>query len=127
MSAPRPTARAPEINLGDAVKVMLVDGGKASGEAVAARTTSDTEFLRAMSEIRNKTAAQALGGIGGRVTQARKRAAKIAADPKWCPVCKRDNSRSSRAIIKWHLAGHVAPRPPMEGREGDSQQSRPTP
>src|SRR5260370_31912954 len=65
MPSPPPPARPPEINLGDALKVMLVDAVKASGEAVAARTTSDTEFLRAMSEIRNKTAAQALGGIGG--------------------------------------------------------------
>src|SRR5258707_14691829 len=64
MPSPPPPARPPEINLGDALKVMLVDAVKASGEAVAARTTSDTEFLRAMSEIRNKTAAQTLGGIG---------------------------------------------------------------
>src|SRR5260221_11210135 len=74
MPSPPPPARPPEINLGDALKVMLVDAVKASGEAVAARTTSDTEFLRAMSEIRNKTAAQALGGIGGGGRQAPKSA-----------------------------------------------------
>src|SRR5258708_37042617 len=74
MPSPPPPARPPEINLGDALKVMLVDAVKASGEAVAARTTSDTEFLRAMSEIRNKTAAQALGGIGGRGGGRRQRA-----------------------------------------------------
>src|SRR5258708_30916987 len=86
MPSPPPPARPPEINLGDALKVMLVDAVKASGEAVAARTTSDTEFLRAMSEIRNKTAAQALGGIGGVAAAQRTRPPQNTPRPQMSPL-----------------------------------------
>jgi hypothetical protein len=115
---PPPPPAAPRVDVAAALETLLVGSVRAAGEALAARSTADTEFIKQMAEMRNKSAAAALGAIGGRHTAERRRAQKLA-DPTYCPVCKRDNSRSTRAIIKWHIGKHAGPRPPMEVREND--------
>jgi hypothetical protein len=121
MPPPLPPPPPARIDVAAALETLLVGSVRAAGEALAVRTDADTNFIRQMAEFRSKSAAQALGAAGGRTTQARRKAAKIAADPTWCPVCKHDNTRSSRAIIKWHIGGHRGSRPPMEVRATDDE------
>jgi hypothetical protein len=124
-----PPAAAPppalKISLEAAIETLLVKAVEANGKALESRSISDVEFLKAMADLKAKTAGQLLGSRGGteRVRRMRERQAKV--DPTWCPVCRKDNARSTRAIIVWHMRGHNGARPPMGVLT--YEQSRPAP
>lgn len=110
---PPAQAAPPRVSLDTAIETLLVKAVQANGDAAASRMMADTEFLKAIADIKAKSAAQLLGSKGGneRVRRMRERAAKL--DPQWCPVCKHDNQRSSKPIIQWHMRGHAGARPAM--------------
>lgn len=122
---PAPPPAPPRVSLDSALETLLVRAVEAQGKAAEARGQVDTEFIKAMAEIKAKTAAQTLGHLGGKERVRRMREKQAARDPTWCPVCKHDNARSNRAVIKWHMRGHAGARPGLE-LVRDNEQSRQT-
>jgi len=114
------------------LQTFAIDAVKAQAESLRERMAADTEFLKAVAELKASSAARTLGKRGGKrsgeVRSARAQARKRAV----CAVCEHNREGATREVIRWHLAGHPAGRAMPESvraslSEGENQgrQSQP--